>query len=438
MEKMYKQFLILIIFAAISLSSAAQPDTLQQSYNFTLEDCLQFAMGNSYTRKSRLLNEESAEATYQQSRNNRLPSVSASASENMNHTGDMDKVNISGNIGINASTTIYSGGSIKNNIEQSRLQAEQTRIQTSQYNDQLTIQILNEYLNALSCIERLRYQEGIMSSSREELSRGESRYKVGAMIESDYLMLKAQYQRDITDSLNTAISLETSLLNLKQYMSMDPYAELTIQAPDTTIIEQMALMMSQDEAVTRAREHMPDIQLAKNTMEIANTAIEIAKAGHRPNISASAGINTGHTDFDDMGAQLKNRFSQQIGISLSYPIWDRGQAKLQTTRARIQQQQAQLELQQTESEITRTVINQWRNTNLEYQRYKAYQQRKDAYLASYNAYKKRFEVGAIVAVDLLQQQNNYIAVLNEYINVKYGFILHRKILDVYTGESIEL
>ncbi len=435
---MARSFFILTILISLAWDSPAQPDTLQQSYSFTLEDCLQYAMGNSYTRKSRQLSEESAEAAYQQSRNNRLPSVSASASENMNHSGDMDKVNISGNIGINASQTIYSGGSIKNTIEQNRLQAEQAKIQTSQYDNQLTIQILNEYLNALSCIERLRYQEGIMSSSREELSRGESRYKVGAMIESDYLMLKAQYQRDITDSLNTAISLETSLLNLKQYMSMDPYAELSIQAPDTTIIEQMALMMSQDEAVTRAREHMPDIQLAKNTMEIANTAIEIAKAGRRPNISASAGINTGHTDFDDMGAQLKNRFSQQIGISLSYPIWDRGQSKLQTTRARIQQHQAALDLQQIQSEITRTVINQWRNTSLEYQRYKAYQLRKDAYLASYNAYKKRFEVGAIVAVDLLQQQNNYIAALNEYINAKYGFILHRKILDVYTGENVGL
>ncbi|MCQ2252550.1 MAG: TolC family protein [Bacteroidales bacterium] len=428
--------LVLLIF--LTVNSIAQSDSLPQSFSFTLEDCLQYAMGNNFTRKSRMLSEESAEAAYQQSRNNRYPSVSASASENMSHSGQSEGVNFSGNIGINANATIYNGGSVKNTIEQNRLQSEQSRIQTTQYDHQLTIQILNEYLTALSCIERLKYQEGIMSSSREELSRGERRYQVGAMIESDYLMLKAQYQRDITDSLNTAIQLETSLLNLKQYMSMDPYAELSIIAPDTSAIDQMAIMMSQDDAVSRARENMPDIMLARKTMEIADNAIELAKAGHRPTISASAGVNTGHTDFDEMGTQLKNRFTQQIGVSVSYPIWDRGQSRLQTTRAKIQQQQAALDLQQTESEITRTVINQWRNTNLEYKRYLAYQQRKDAYQASFNAYKKRFEVGAIVAVDLLQQQNNYISALNEYINVKYGFILHRKILDVYTGENVGL
>ncbi len=436
---MIKKLSMLCMALAIAVSAAAQaPGDSISSFSFTLEDCLQYAMGNSYTRKSRMLNEESSEAAYQQSKNNRLPSVNASASENMSHTGSMDKVNISGNYSINASQTIYNGGQIKNTIEQNRLQAEQSKIQTSQYDDQLTIQILNEYLNALSCIERLNYQSGIMSSSREELARGEKRYSLGAMIESDYLMLKAQYQRDITDSLNTAISLETSLLNLKQYMSMDPYAELSIIAPDTSAIDAMAVMMSQDDAVAQAKQHMPDMMLAKNTMEIANTALEISKAGRRPSISASAGISTGHTDFEKFGNQLNDRFTQQIGVSLSYPIWDRGQTKLNITRARIQQQQAELDLRQTENEITRTVINQWRNTNLEYQRYKAYQQRKDAYAASFAAYKKRFEVGSIVAVDLLQQQNNYISVLNEYINVKYGFILYRKILDIYTGESIGL
>ncbi len=436
---MVKKTTILCAMLAVSIAATAQDaDSLPQSYNFTLEDCIQYAMGNSFTRKSRQLNEESAQAVYEQSKNNRYPSVNASAGESMSHSGTDSDVNFSGNLGVSASQTIYNGGSIKNTIEQNRISTETAKIQTSQYDDQLTIQILNEYLNALSCIERLKYQEGIMSSSREELSRGEKRYDLGAMIESDYLMLKAQYQRDLTDSLNNAISLETSLLNLKQYMSMSPDADLTIQAPDTSAIAYMAVMMSQEDAVQRAKEHMPDMQLAKKTMESADVALEISKAGKRPTISASANLSTGHNDFDNLGDQFKNRFSQSIGINLSYPIWDRGQANLQTTRAKIQQQQAQLDYQQTENDVTRTVINQWRNTNLQYQRYLAYQQRKDAYAASFEAYKKRFEVGSIVAVDLLQQQNNYISALNEYINAKYSFILYRKILDVYTGENIGL
>jgi hypothetical protein len=38
----------------------------------------------------------------------------------------------------------------------------------------------------------------------------------------------------------------------------------------------------------------------------------------------------------------------------------------------------------------------------------------------------------------LQQQNNYINVLNDYIQSKYGFMLKRKVLDVYMGNTVTL
>jgi outer membrane protein len=437
---MIKKAALLIVTFFIVVAASAQADSTSEhgSFNFSLQECLQYAMSNSYARQSRLLNEESSLASYEQSKNNRYPSVNASASETMTHTGSNSDVNFSGNVGINASATIYNGGNIKNTIEQNRLQNEQSKIQTSQYDDNLKIQILNEYLTALSCIERLKYQEFIMNSSREELARGEKQYNLGAMIESDYLMLQAQYQSDVTDSLNTVISLENSLLNLKNYMSMDPEAELTIKDPDTTAIDEMALLPTQQETVAKAKLHMPDMQLAQSTIELANTALEISKSGRRPSLTASAGINTGHNDFDNFGQQLTDRFSQSVGLTLSYPIWDRGATKLQITKAKIQQQQAELDYKQTEQEITRTVVNQYKATNLEYQRYLAYQQKKDAYAASFEAYRMKFNVGSIIAVDLLQQQNNYINVLNSYINAKYGFILNRLILDVYTGENVDL
>ena len=436
---------ILIGYALTVALTASAQNTIEndstekvENFNFSLEECILYAIENSHQRESLRLSEEAARATYRQSKKNRLPSVSASAGESASHTGTNSDINFSGNAGVNASIPIYQGGSIKNTIKQNQLQVEKQEVQTSQYDDNLTIQILNQYLNALSCKERLNYQKGIMESSREQLARGKKRFEVCSIIESDYLLLQAQYESDKTDSLNTAISLENALLNLKQLMSMDPNAILDVQAPDTTSIDQLALLPSQEEAVQQAQEHMPDIMLAKSAIEIANTAIDIAKAGKRPQVSASAGISTRHNDFESVGEQFKNSFSQSVGINISIPIYDRGSTKLQETRSRIQQKQAELDLAQTKIDIARTVSNQHRSTLLEYQKYLAYQSKKEAYAQSFQAYKKRFEVGSLVAVELLQQQNNYINVLNEYINAKYGFILNRKILDVYTGQNIGL
>ncbi|MCQ2975635.1 MAG: TolC family protein [Bacteroidales bacterium] len=433
---LYKSLLLGVVITFTSNGYSQELDETQ-TYNFTLEDCLQYAMGNSLQRQSLLLSEQSTEAQYQQSKKNKLPSVSASAGETMSHSGTNNSdIVYSGNVGVNASMTLYQGGNIKNTIEQNRLQSEKQKVQTSQYDDNLTIQILNQYLTALSCKERLNYQGGIMESSRQQLARGEKRFEVGAIIESDYLLLKAQYESDKADSLNSAISLENALLNLKQLMSMDPDAILEIQAPDTSTIAEMALLPNQSDVVVKAKEHMPDMILAKSTVEIANTTLEIAKSGRRPTVTASASVGTRHNDFENMGDQLKNSFNQSLGVNVSIPIFDRGSNKLQVTRSKIQQQQAELDLAQTEIDISRTVVNQYRATTLEYQRYLAYETRKDAYSKSFGAYQKRFEVGSLVAVELLQQQNNYINVLNEYINAKYSFILNRKILDVYTGEAM--
>ncbi len=438
---MKKLTLTVAIAMLLTVTQAtAQTDSTAKNtgpFNFTLEQCIEYAFSNSYSRKSIELSGESAEASYEQSKKSRLPNVSASASESMTHTGTQDNVNFSGNIGVSASVPIYDGGTIKHTIEQNRLQAEKTKVQLTQADDNLTIQILQQFLTALSAQERLKYQEAILATSREQMNRGEVQFRYGKIIESDYLMLQAQYASDVADSLNTAITLENSLISLKKLMSMDAAAELSIIYPSDNDIAQMALLPEQNEAVDMAKDHMPDIILAKANMEIAETSIELAKTGKRPTVSASAGISTGHSGFEDMGEQFKNRFSQNIGINVGYTIFDRGSRNLQITKSKIQQQQAQLDLQQAELDVTQSVITQYRNVQLEYQRYLAYETKKDAYSKSFEAYQKKYEVGSIMAVELLQQQNNYISVLNSYINSKYGFILNRKILDVYIGQITE-
>ncbi|MBQ6269415.1 MAG: TolC family protein, partial [Bacteroidetes bacterium] len=51
---------------------------------------------------------------------------------------------------------------------------------------------------------------------------------------------------------------------------------------------------------------------------------------------------------------------------------------------------------------------------------------------------EKFKVGSITAVELLQQQVNYLNYLNDFLQNKYSFLLNRKLLDVYMGIPIKL
>lgn len=408
------------------------------NYHLTLDECLQYAFGNSYERQSLKVAEKKAAETTTQAKSDRNPYVNLSAGENATHTGSESDVHVSGNVGINGGITIYQGGSITNTIKQSQLEEEDAQLKTAQYDNSLSIEILNSYLAVLKNEETLKSKVSIVETSKEQAEQGKKKYKAGNLLESDYLVLEAQYASNKTDTLDASISKATNLLTLKKLMSMDPTANLTLVEPDTSSIDALALLPSQDECVNKALETMPDLKLSKSAIEIAEVQTEITKSAYRPTIGASAGIGTSHRDFDEIGHQLGDNFYQQVGVSLSMSLYDRGQTKSKLAQNKYAKQQAELDEAQTELQIKQTVINQYQNVKLAYERYKMTKQRCDAYKAVVDVYNVKFKVGAVVITDLLQQQDNYINAINEYVQAKYSFILNRKILDVYTGDGVKM
>lgn len=433
-----KTFLLaLAILAATPVLAQESEATEGKTYQFSLEDCLRFAFSNSYDRKSMELNTSSQEVTYEQSRQSRLPSVNASASETFTNTNSGNGFN--GNAGINASMPLYQGGTINKTIERNRLNVERSEMQLQQYDNQLSVQILQAFLTALSNEELLDYQQVMLNSSRAQMLQGQERYKVGSILESDMLLLEAQYISDSSNVIDTQISYDNSIMALKLLLSMDPLDELLIVKPDTESLDDMASTLpTEEEALEMALEAYPNLKLSEYDILLAENNIKLAKSNYFPSLNANAGINTSHRDFDNMGQQFNDNFSQSIGISLSIPIYSRGQNKANVKKSKIALEQAQLDYEQTQLDVRQTVSLAYHNVVSAYNSFKASEMKENAYSKSYNAYEVQFQYGKITAVELLQQQNNYLNVLNTFIRNKYSLVLQRKILDVYMGKEITL
>ena len=433
-----------IFLIAIALFATAKPVFAQENeqneskhYQFTLEDCIRFAFSNSYDRKSMELNTESQQVSYDQARESRMPSVNASASESYSH--NINGGNFSGNANLGASVVIYQGGNINKTIEQNRLNVERSQTQLEQYDDQLSVQILQSFLTALGYNELLHYQEVMLQSSRTQMQQGMTRYNVGSILESDMLLLEAQYLSDSTNIMETRIKLDNSILSLKLLLSMDPVDVLQIIQPNTENLEElMATLPGEEDAIEMAMENYPSLKLSKYDIQLAENNISMAKSGYKPSINASASIGTGHIDFDNLGQQFSDRFSQSAGITLNIPIYSRGQTKASVKRSKIALEQAQLDYEQTQYDVRQTVAVAYHNVVSAYNAYKASELKEIAYNKSYKAYEVQFNYGKITTVDLLQQQNNYLNVLNDFIQNKYSLVLQRKVLDIYMGKEITL
>ena len=429
---MKKLFFSLILTCAFIVLC---PVTAQEQYIFTLEECIRYAMDKNFNRQSLKLAEESSQASYQQAKDDRLPSVSASVSETLNNSNTGGS-SVNGNYNVSASLPVYQGGTLVNTIEQSRLQMEQTAYRTSQYDNELTIQILQAFLSVLGNEEMLKYQLSLMSASREQLYQGSEQYRLGTILESDYLLFEAQFANDQNNIVDTEIARNNNILTLKNLLSMNPATDLQIVYPDTSAFAVLSILPAQEDVTERALTYLPDMKISQYNVDIADVGVKLSRAGYFPTVSVGAGLGTGHSDFSNFGTQLNDRLNEQIGVTVSIPIFNKNRTKTNVTRSQISLQQAELSQMQTELNIRQTVTQEYQNVTSAYNKYKVTDIRQNAYQKSFEAYRAQFNAGSITPVELLQQQNNYISALNDYIQSKYSFMLKRKILDVYMGEPV--
>ena len=428
----------IFVFTIIILASCSLIAQDRHSYRFTLEDCVRYAFSNSYERKSMELTGKSLETTYNQSKQQRLPNLNASAGQNISNNAN--GWSSSGNVSLGSSVTLYQGGQINNTIEQNRLNLERNTVQMERYDNQTVTQILQSFLTILGNQELLKYQLEVLKTSREQLKQGQARYQAGSILESDFLLLQAQYYSDSNNVVDTRINIENNLLDLKVLLSMDPTDELEIITPDTENLDLLKESLpTEEEAIQRAMNYMPDLRLSSYDIRIAEKNVDMAKGNYLPSVSANASVGMGVFSFDKNGMnQWYNTPTESAGISINIPIYSRGSTKANVKKSQIALEQAQLDFEQTQLQVRQTVVQAYRNVISAYNAFKVSEIRENAYSKSFAAYNMQYQYGTITTVELLQQQNNYLNVLNTYIQNKYNLLMKRKILDVYMGQSITL
>ena len=333
--------IITLTFALLTVCSMMAQENA--SYQFTLEDCIRFAFANSYERQSMALTGKSLEATYEQSKLQRLPNLSASISQNISNNAN--GWSSSGNVGVGSSMTIYQGGAINNTIAQNKLNLERNSVQMERYDNQTTLQILQSFLTILGNQELLNYQLEVLNTSGEQLRQGRTKYQVGSILESDFLLLEAQYYSDSNNVVDTRINIENNLLDLKILLSMDPTDELEIISPNTDNLDGLrASMPTEEDAVSLAMDYMPDIRMSDYDIKIAEKSVAMAKGNYLPSVSANANVGMGILSFDGTGLQQwYSTPTESAGISVSIPIFSRGSTRANVKKSQIALQQAQLD-----------------------------------------------------------------------------------------------
>lgn len=432
-----KKILICVVSLGFVLLSFAQ----EQPSRFSLEDCLKYAEEHNYTLQNARLDQSVSEINYKQAKLQMSPTVSASASQGFSysHNSVNGGADWTGNYGLSAGITLFNGLNTFNTIKQRKLDMTQTSLILEQQKNQINIQIVQAFLNILMNEELSVYQKEVINKSREQKEQGYQRYKVGQILESDYLLLEAQYISDSASYQNTLLALSNNYITLKSLLALNPSVNIEIIKPDTATMMRNLTIPSLQEVIDKAFDYLPELKYSHNRIESANYDVKIAKSSYYPSLNLNAGVSTGYVAGNGaFGTQLGDRLGENVGLSLNIPIYNQNRARANVKMAKIGVQQAENDMQEKQINILQDLEKYYLSVNEAANDYQVSSVRERAYAANFAAYNMKFMYGTITAADLLTQQNNYLSALNTYMQNKYSFVLQRKILDILMGVPVTL
>jgi outer membrane protein len=439
---MKNQILACLMFLlSITTLMAQQPTSDEKTKRLTLEECIAYGLENNLTIRSVAMDQTSSQLSLQQSKNDRLPTVSASASQSLGYSNQPTSGGSSwqGSYSVNAGLTLYQGGYLNKLIKQSGLQTTLAGLQMEQSGIDLSLQIVQSFLSVLMNQELLTYQKVVLKTSEEQMIQGKEQFEVGKILESDYLLLQSQFVTDKSNVENTGLAIQNSMNTLENLLSFKSDESLEVVYPDSVALNKNLEIPGLDELISQTISFLPSLKMKDASIKMADNAIGIAKTSFLPSLDLNASVGTGYVnDNGAFGTQLNNGLGEQLSLGLKIPVYNRNKTRTQVKLAEIALQQTEIERDQQILDVVNELEKQYRNVITASNKHKASEVKKNAYLSSYEVYNEQFTQGSITAVDLLQQQTNYLNALNDYLQNKYSFVLSRKILDIYMNVKIEL
>ena len=436
------------LIAMITLCSI---DVMAQQW--TLRDCIEYALANNISLKKTKLQEYSAIEDIKQSQAELLPSLSFSTSQNGTYRpwpeegkatvdngyvqSSVDKVYYSGAYSVSGNWTVWNGGRNTKTIKLNKLTAEQARLDSAETANSIQEQIAQLYVQILYSNDAINVCKESLETSRKNEERGKEMFDVGKLSKADLAQLTAQRAQDEYNIVEAESNMRNYKRHLKHVIQIADDKEFNIVIPETT--DEMALkkIPALNDVYTSTLTIRPEIKNAKLGIESSELSIKIAKAQRLPTIGLNAGVSTNTTSMSDnaWGTQLKNNVNVGAGFTVSIPLFDNRASKTAVNKAKIQKENYLLELQDKQTTLYSTVENYWLQAVTNQNKFKAAKVSTESARASYELLSEQFAQGLKNIVELMTGKNNLLTAQQNELQSKYLAILNIDMLRFYeTGE----
>lgn len=408
---------------------------------WTLRDCLEYALENNIELQQNRNTYLSGLEDTKEAKAALLPSLSASTTQgftNYPSSNASDNNSYTATYGLNADMTLYSGGKLRTAVRQQNLQNDIDALSVAEAENDIRVAIVQAYLQTLYAAEAVTIAESTAEISRAQRDRAVEMKAAGSISKVDLAQFESQYASDRYQVTVARTSLDDYRLQLKQLLELDIDQEMRIASP--TIDEEVVLatLPAKGDIYATALEVMPEIQRGELAVEAAELGVKQARAGFLPSLSLSAGIGSGYMSGNsfESGTQIWNRFNENIGLTLSVPIFSNRKNRTAVNKARIEVANSQLSWQDLRKTLLREVETAYLNAVSAQSQYLAAGEKERYAGESFRLTDEQFAVGMKNTVELLTAQNEYAAARQEVLQAKYLALMNIELLNIYQGREV--
>ncbi|RRD00749.1 transporter [Amphritea balenae] len=294
-------------------------------------------------------------------------------------------------------------------------QSEAAKLQFDQAQQNLILRVTESYL------EVLRAQTTLETSLAEEraimrrLDQVNAQFEVGLIAITDVHEAQASFDNAKVARILAEGNLDNSYQALERLIGQ-PIS--SIDSLDKAYPIENISPSDPDNWVEKARSGNLALKVAVANTESARRQAQTASSGHLPTIA----ITASHDRDDGTASGDGWTETNQVGLTLSMPLFSGGATSSQSRQAEYSHTQARFNQEDTQRAVIQDTRSLWRNIRTDVLSVAARQRSILSSETALKATEEGFNVGTRNVVDVLQAEQQLYAAQRDYANARYNYV----------------
>lgn len=433
----------------LTLAALALAGSVRAEQGWTLDQCIDYAIENNIQIRQSDISAQNRDVDLNSARSNRLPGVSANASQSWSFGRSLTIDNTYANtntastsFSVGADMTLFAGRRIAGNIQMAELSLEAAKSDLERIKDDVRVEVAQAFIQIVynrSILDVARNQVTIDSMQVERLTELAAIGKASNAEVSSQKATLAQSRLSVTQAEN---NLNMSILTLTQLLELPSPEGFDVIQPDADAI-QFSIPDSPEQIYAQALEIKPAIKSEELRLEQADKSIDVAKGGYYPTLSLSAGAGTGYYTSsnragDNFGNQMKNNFGPQVGLNLSIPIFSRNNNRNNVRSAQLSKMNQEMQLDNVKKQLYKEIQQAYYNAVASKTRYESSQEVETSAQESFELVQAKYEGGKASITEFNESKNRLVAAQADVIKYRYEYLFNTALLEFYRNSTFEL